>query len=225
MPPGYPPRLGRSHTRTSSLKTVCTNFPRTLQSNSQGLSVRIWPGPPTKIVTFPEESPRDLSRTPKDFSNLPEDPPRHVPRSTKHFARPSQGFPEAITRDWTQDVAKIPEALRNQHFPQGSPGILPICPPHTLHELPTDAQVNRPRTSWDCRQDPSKDLSRCPRVLDRLPQALPQEVDKECSPQDLDRLPEDFVRSSWKPPKALARESSEELARTPEACAEIPQAP
>ena len=86
--------------------------------------------PPTKIVTFPEESPRDLSRTPKDFSNLPEDPPRHVPRSTKHFARPSQGFPEAITRDWTQDVAKIPEALRNQHFPQGSPGILPVSPTH-----------------------------------------------------------------------------------------------
>ena len=71
------------------------------------IAVKIWPGPPKNLVTFPEESPRDLSRTPKDFAKLPKDSPRHVPRSPHHFARHPQGFPEAVIRDWIQRVAKI----------------------------------------------------------------------------------------------------------------------
>ena len=115
--------------------------------------------------------------------------PRHVPRSPKH-----------------QDS-------RSTSQPTLSPGLsrdLTSIPPHTLHELPRDSQVSRPKTSWDCRQDPSKDLSRCPRFLNRLPQALPQEVDQECFPQDFERLPDDFVTL----PRSSPRHSPENLLRS-----------
>ena len=113
-----------------------------------------------------------------------------------------------------------------KHFATNtSPGFskdLNNIPPHTLHELPTDAQVSRPRTSWACRQDPCTYLSRCPKLLDRLPQAPPQEVNQECSPQDLDRLLEDFVRL----PTSSPRHSSENLPRSwPAPPKHVPRSP
>ena len=135
----------------------------------------------------------------------PKDSPKHVSRTTTHFARPLQGFPEAITRDWTQDVAKIPDALRNQHFPQGSPGILPVSP-HTLcmscpriprsvaRELPGIAAKIPPKI---CRDVPSS--------LTDLPKHSPRKSTKNAPP----RISTDSQKTFVRLPTSSPRHSSE----------------
>ena len=101
-------------------------------------------GLPKSVV---QECVQDLARTPQELSPIPGGIPKGLVENPQGLCETSKGLskaraeihkafcttfpriPEAISRDWTQDVAKIPETLRNQHFPQVSPRILTKSPP------------------------------------------------------------------------------------------------
>ena len=197
MPPGYPQDLADA---TQELQLA-----RQFALPSQGL--------PKSVV---QECVQDLARTPQELSPIPGGIPKGLVENPQGLCETSKGLskaraeihkafcttfpriPEAISRDWTQDVAKIPETLRNKHFPQVSPRILTISP-HTL--------------CMSCPRIPGSVARELPGIAAKIPPKTCRDV-----PSSLTDFPKHSPRKSTKnAPPRISKDSQTTLSLFPEA--------